>query len=295
MRHERSPTATVRDIAERQWGVVTLNQLREAGLGDGAVKARTAAGALIRLHRGVYAVGHSRLLPQGRRLAAVLACGSGAALSHAAAADHLDLRGSAARILDVSVPANRRSHRGVRVHRTSFEPGDVVEHEGIRTTSPTRTIIDMARRLPMGQLENLVANAQLRGLLDDRRLEGVRSRRLDAILGRGAQPIRSKHERRLLDAVRAAGLPEPEMNVWMTHGGGEEWQADMLFRRERVIVEIDDDSHKTHKAFELDRNKDAVRQAHGFATPRFTRRQIREDLAGVIALLSRIVATSDVS
>ena len=73
----------------------------------------------------------------------------------------------------------------------------------------------------------------------------------------------------------------------MTHGGGEEWQADMFFRRERVIVEIDDDRHKTAVAFERDREKDAVRQAHGYATLRFTRRQIREDLPGRVALIAK--------
>lgn len=275
--------------------MITLAQLRRAGVGEGAVKARTAAGTLIRLHRGVYAVGHAQLLPAGRRLAALLACGPGAALSYAAAADHLDLRGSAAWIIDVSLPGNRRAHRGVRVHRTIFLPGDVISHEGIATTSPTRTVIDMSRRLAVGPLENLVANAELRGLLDHARLAQVNSRKLATILGRGSQSTRSRHERRLLDAVRSAGLSAPEMNVWMTHGGGEEWQADMLFRCHRVIVEVDDDTHRTRKAFELDRHKDAVRQAAGYRTLRVTKRQLAEDLPSFITLLSRTVARANLS
>ena len=273
--------------------MITLAQLRRAGVGEGAVKARVKAGTLIRLHRGVYAVGHAQLLPAGRRLAAVAACGPGAALSYAEASAHLELRSSAARIIDVSVPGNRRGHRGIRVHRTTFLPGDVIVHEGIATTSPTRTVIDMSRRLAMGPLESLVANAELRGLLDHARLAECRSRKLATILGRGTQGTRSRHERRLLDAVRAAGLPAPEMNVWMTHGGGEEWQADMLFRRQRVIVEVDDDTHRTRKAFELDRHKDAVRQAAGYRTLRVTKRQLAENLPAFVALLSRTVATSD--
>src|SRR5262249_10662953 len=146
-------------------------------------------------------------------------------------------------------------------------------------TTPTRTVIDMARDLSLDRLETLVASAERRGLLDHDRLATARSSKLATILGRGAKLTRSRDEALLLVALRAAVLPEPEMNAWVTHGGGEEWQADVLFRGQRVIVEIDDDGHRTRHAFELDRRKDAVRQADGYRTLRFTRRQIREDAA----------------
>jgi very-short-patch-repair endonuclease len=295
VRHERSDRTTLRDIVDRQWGVITLAQLRECGLGDGAIKSWVARGRLIRLYRGVYAVGHARLRPEGLRLAAVLTYGDSAALSYAAAADHLGLRGSSARLIDVSVAGNRRPQPAIRLHRTTFLPGDVIDHGGIATTSPTRTVIDLARILPLPRLEPLVAQAEHRGLLDHRRLARSRSRPLRAIFGHGRPPARtrSRDEARLLAAVRAARLPEPEMNVWLTHGRGEQWQPDLLFRDQRVIVEVDDDRHRTRRAFELDRRKDAVRQADGYRTLRVTRRQIAEDLPSFVALLSRTVARGD--
>lgn len=260
----------------------------QAGIPLTTVRSWVRRGRLLRLHRGVYAVGHDALRPEGYRLAAVLACGPGAALSHAAAADHLDLRGSSARLIDVSVIAHRRPRPGIRLHwPRRFEPGDVVGHRGIATTSATRTIIDMAAGLRMNQLENLVANAEFRGLLDYGRLDRARSRKLAAILGRGVHATRSADEDVFVAALRAASVEGFETNVWMTHGGGEEWQVDVLFRRERVVVEIDDDSHRTRRAFELDRHKDAVRQAAGFATLRFTRRQVRENAQGAVALVVR--------
>lgn len=265
--------------------------MRACGWTEGRIRHAVATGRLIRLHRGVYAVGHDRLLKEGRFLAAVLASGGGAALSLAAAAHHLGLRSSSAVLVDVTVPSARRSQRGIRLHRSrDLEPGDIVDHEGIPTTSPTRTVIDFARAYPIGVVERVAAAAQRRELLDAERLARARSRKLRLIFGgQGPQLTRSPEEELLLRAVRAAGLPEPEMNAWMTHGGGEEWQADMLFRQPRVIVEIDDDSHKTAHAFELDRFKDAVRQADGYATPRFTRRQLREDLGGCVKLLATLL------
>ena len=272
--------------------MVTIEQLRGLGWTDDQVRYAAARGRLIRLHRGVYAVGHTRLLPQGRWLGAVLACGRGAALSHASAAAHLDLRRSASRVVDVTVPSARRHHDGVRVHRPRrLEPGDVVVHRGIPTTSPTRTLIDLSRNLSLPALERVAAEAEHRGLLDHGRLALARSPKLRAIFAEAPARARSRHEARLLAALREAGI-RAEANVWITHGGGEEWQADVLFRRERVIVEVDDGRHRTRHAFELDRRKDAVRQADGFRTLRFTHRQLDTDLAGAVALVQATLAAS---
>lgn len=275
--------------------MITLGQLRALGWGEGAVRHALARERLIRLHRGVYAVGHEQLLRQGRWLAAVLASGSGAALSHATAAAHHGLRRSAASVVDVTVPTARRAQRGIRLHRPrTLESGDIGVLDGIPITSPTRTVIDLARVLALPALERVVAEAEHRLMLDHERLARARSRKLRAILGAGP-PVRtrSRDEMRLVKAVRAAGLPEPEANVWLTHGGGEEWQPDLVFRRERVVVEVDDDRHRTRRAFELDRRKDAVRQADGYRTLRFTRRQLGEDLPAAVGLIARTLAAAN--
>jgi hypothetical protein len=270
--------------------VITIWQLLELGVGRSSVRDWTRSGRLTRLHRGVYAVGHDALRIEGRWLAAVLAFGERAALSHAGAAESLELRSSAAVL--VSVPGARAGQPGIRLHRPRSLDGDVIVHRGIRTTSPTRTLIDLARVLPLAQLERVAAQAEHRGMIDHARLRRARSRKLTTIFGGGAaRPrTRSRDEARVLRAIAAAGLPVPEGNEWLTHGGGERWQPDFLFRRERVIVEIDDDRHRTRHAFELDRLKDAVRQADGYRTLRFTKRQIAEDLPTVISALARTLA-----
>lgn len=263
------------------------------GVASSTIDDWVRAGRLTRLYRAVFALGHDVLRAEGRWLAAVLACGDGAAMSHGAAASALDLRPSSAVVVDVSCTRSLCRQPGLRVHRPRSLAGDVIEHLGIPMTSATRTVIDLAPSLALPALERLVANAEHRGLLDHARLAGARSRKLRAILGGGTPArTRSRHEDRLLAAVAAAGLPKPAANVWLTHGGGEEWEADFLWRRQRVIVEVDDDSHRTRQAFELDRHKDAVRQADGYRTVRFTKRQLREDPARVTALLASLLSTS---
>jgi predicted transcriptional regulator of viral defense system len=132
-------------LAGRQHGVVERSQLEAMGLGRGAIAHRVAAGRLHRVHRGVYAVGHPLLTANGYRMAPVLACGPGAALSHASAAALWEIRATRATRIDVSVPtaAGRGTRKGVRVHRaTSLRPDEVTEKAGIRVTTPARTLLD---------------------------------------------------------------------------------------------------------------------------------------------------------
>ncbi|MGH2984486.1 MAG: type IV toxin-antitoxin system AbiEi family antitoxin domain-containing protein [Solirubrobacterales bacterium] len=83
---KRRREAAIVRTAARQHGVVTFAQLRAAGVLSSGIADRVAAGRLHRVHRGVYAVGHSGLSQDGRWLAAVLACGERAVLSHRSAA-----------------------------------------------------------------------------------------------------------------------------------------------------------------------------------------------------------------
>jgi hypothetical protein len=276
-------------LACRQWGVVTVAQLCSLGVPRTMAESWVRHGRLIRLYRGVYAVGHDVMRNEGRWLAAVLACGEGAALSYAAAAALHGLRASRGGLIDVSVPRDRRAQRGIRLHRSRRLAGDITTVQGLPVTTPTRTLIDLARVLRPDDLESVAAQAQRRGLIDYARIDAGAPLVLRKLVGRGPVLIRARIERKLRSALIAAGLPEPEMNAWLTHGGGEQWQPDMLFRRQRVIVELDDDSHKTTKAFELDRLKDTVRQADGWLTPRYTLRRVDEDLPGVLANLGSLL------
>jgi hypothetical protein len=91
--------------------VVDRSELRELGVSDRGVAHRVAAGRLHRIHTGVYAVGHTVLSARGRWMAAVLACGPNAVLSHAAAGALWDLRRSETGIVDVTVPGTGARHR----------------------------------------------------------------------------------------------------------------------------------------------------------------------------------------
>jgi predicted transcriptional regulator of viral defense system len=109
---------TVGALAGRQHGVVSRAQLLRIGLTDSAISRRVRAGALHRVHTGVYAVGHMALSPRGRSMAAVLAGGAGAALSHHSAAALWNLRRVDPRPVHITVPrTGARSRRDLRIHR----------------------------------------------------------------------------------------------------------------------------------------------------------------------------------
>ncbi|HVV89635.1 MAG TPA: type IV toxin-antitoxin system AbiEi family antitoxin domain-containing protein, partial [Solirubrobacterales bacterium] len=133
-------------IAERQHGVVTSVQLVEAGIDKDGVAWRVAAGRLHRLHRGVYAVGHRSLSWRGRWMAAVLAVGEGAVLSHTSAAALWTFLRPIQGSIHVTVPAavRRQSRPGLQVHRSrTLTPRDVTRRHGIVVTTPARTIEDI--------------------------------------------------------------------------------------------------------------------------------------------------------
>ena len=292
MEHILAADARIAEIARVQHGVVDLGQLRAAGLGIGAINARVRAGRLHRLYTGVFAVGHTRLPPEGRRLAAVLALGEGAVLSHVSAAAHHALRPSAATAIHVTVPtANGRIRRsGIVVHRsTTLRPEDVERVDGIPVTSVARTLLDLAGMLAPGPLERAVERSlQLRAF----DLAAVRStiaanrtRPGSATLAQIVATIhdeppltRSGLEGRMRDLCDAHGIHRPEVNV---HVEGPE--VDFFWRAQRLIAETDGhETHGTPIAFEQDRARDARLTALGYRVVRFTHRQVLRE-PGVVA------------
>src|SRR3954447_4676031 len=170
----------VAELAIRQRGVVGVAQLRAAGLSASAVKYRRKRGRLHRVHTGVYAVGHPRLDERGRLWAAVLACGgpASAIARHRPAAAVWALLPEPPRA-DVATLKHRRSTTRIRVHRLGdLDPRrDVVTHpDGLRVTTPTRTLIDLAAILTGHRLERLCHRAEHLRLLDTRPLREVTNR-----------------------------------------------------------------------------------------------------------------------
>jgi hypothetical protein len=161
MRSPATPDRRLARLAGRQHGVVSRAQLYEMGFDNPAVERRSAAGRLHRLHRGAYAVGHTIVPPRGRWLAAVMACGPGAVLSHRSAAALWGIRPTAAARIDVTVPhtSGFRSTARIVVHR-SRRPIEALRLDGIPVTTAGRTLADLATALPRRELEKAAETAE---------------------------------------------------------------------------------------------------------------------------------------
>jgi predicted transcriptional regulator of viral defense system len=164
----RRADAEIAALAARQHGVVATRQLIELGFSQQAVAKRVAAGRLHCVHHGVYAVGHPVLGRHGRYMAAVLAGGPQAVLSHASAAALWEIRPSEAMWIDITVPrTGRRSRAGLRVHRPRrLPPDEVTARLGIPVTTAARTALDIAARLPATRLYRVLDQIEIRELTD---------------------------------------------------------------------------------------------------------------------------------
>jgi predicted transcriptional regulator of viral defense system len=207
-------------LAARQHAVVTRSQLVALGFGDDAIASRVRAGWLVRVHRGVLAVGRQPLTLHGRFLAAVFSAGERAVLSHLSAAVLWNLLPQRGPRIDVTVPGGaRKVGRVVIVHRSPLADQDVATRRGVPITSPTRTLLDLAAVVSRRELERALDEAAyLR--LDVRGLRSRRGRRGGALLTRvlaehraGTTLTRSEMEERMLALCRRCRLPSPLVNT----------------------------------------------------------------------------------
>jgi hypothetical protein len=254
--------------------MVDRDQLLAAGLGAKAIAYRLRIGRLHLRHRAVYAVGHVPPSPHARAMAAVLACGPGAVLSHRSAGALWDLGVRWTDAIDITAPTRQR-HRGIRAHRSrTLTRADVTRHYGIPVTTLARTLLDLADALTDKALTRAVNEARLahRGVTDEiaaliARSPGRATARLKTILEYG--PTRSPLEDDFLKFVRRYGLPPPEVNQIVA---GHE--VDFLWRDQRLIVELDGRAHHEHR-FEHDRDRDADLLHAGFPVLRVTPKRLR--------------------
>jgi very-short-patch-repair endonuclease len=282
MRSRTTPDQRLAAIAGRQGGVLSRAQLYEIGFDNPAVERRIASGRLHRLHRGVFAVGHTIVTPRGRWLAAVLACGEGAVLSHRSAAALWEIRPTTATRIDVTVAhtSGVRSTAAIVVHR-SRRPVEVVAREGVPVTTPGRTLLDLATALPKRQLEKAAEMAEalrLDVVVDDAH---PGARRLRAAMAHDlGHTTRSGLEDDFLDLCDRFEIPRPRVNAMV-----EGFEVDFCWPDERLIVETDGRHHLTRAAFERDRARDAWLLVRGWRVMRFTTRQVRRDAESVAALV----------
>jgi len=284
-------------IAEAQHGVVTRAQLSELGLGTGAIKHRVKRGLLRPVHRGVYTIGHRLLTQHGRWMAAVLACGPEAVLSHRAAAALWRIRRGTA--IEVTVPGAKSARQGIRLHRAGLPADERTTHHGIPTTTVPRTLLDLSAVVQRDELRSALRQAEQLRLTDPLTLAelvrrhphrpGIASARwvLEQLhLGLGL--VRSELEERFLAFLIDACLPLPTTNVTI-----EGIEVDCVWRDQRLIVELDGRAvHDVTDAFEADRARDRRLEAAGWRVVRITWRQLHDTPGEVEADLRRLLGLS---
>jgi very-short-patch-repair endonuclease len=288
-------------LAARQYGVVTYQQLTELGLGPGAIMARIGSRRLHVLHKGVYAVGHRTLTPHGHRLAAVLACGPTAVLSHKSAGALWKLLATDQTRFDVTVPGTSRvGPRGIKVHRARrLHPEDVKIVDGIPVTSVARTVLDLAAGFTEPRLLRVVEQAERSSRLDVRALRRAMARNprrsgsklLRSILADYSGPpmTRSELERRFKVLVDQARLPPPGLNVEVAG-----FTVDAFWPQWQLVVELDSRGyHSDVAAFERDRVRDAKLQRVRYRVLRVTDRRMERASAEVLADLMALIALAE--
>ena len=266
-------------VARFQHGLVTTQQLLAAGLSSAAISKRVRSGKLYRVSQGVYSVGHQGLSEPARWMAAVLACGPGAALSHGAAAVHWGLLRPLEGPIDITVPTQngRRRRHGVRIHRcTSLDQAHlrtsglekrlaplVTVRDRIPVTTVARTLVDLPATLSPRLVRRAIRQAEF----------------LKLPVGFETDGTRSDLERDFLGLCRTYGLPPPEVNVVI-----DGMTVDFLWRGKWLVVETD--SYATHGgtiAFEDDHDRDLRLRRLGYSVHRFSERQLEAEPAAVAA------------
>jgi very-short-patch-repair endonuclease len=289
----------IAQIASAQHGIVTNRQMRERGLDPRTIRRRVRRGSLHPVHRGVYAVGHELLPPLGREMAAVLACGEGACLSHHSAAAIWGFRpGTATADVDVTITgAHCGARQSVRLHRVIYLPtADATRRHTIPITIPARTLLDIAPELDARELERAFDEALVRGVItlssvdamlarNPRRRGCVRIRAM-AEASRGTTMTRSAAEELFLGLVRRARLAHPEVNARLGR-----FEVDFLWREAGLVVEVDGYAfHRSRGAFERDRQRDGELGHAGYQVMRVTWRALKQEPEALLVQVASALA-----
>ena len=280
-------------IAARQDSLITAAQLRALGLGRGAIQNRVKRGLLHARHPGVYSWGVPTNGPWTRARAAALSCGDGAIATHHAALALREIRPMPSGPVDITLVGRRVRREGIRAHVfAEFHPGDRDRWRGLLVSTPARALLEVAPELSAEDLAEAVERAQVKRLVTQRGLEAVLSRAgghpgvrpLRALLG---EPFtRSKAERLVVALVRAARLPEPAFNAM-----AEGFEVDVLWRRERVVLEFDSyEFHATSAAFERDRRRTAALTRGRYLVLRTTWGELTRESHALVARTAEALA-----
>jgi very-short-patch-repair endonuclease len=285
--NRREPEA-VRAIAGEQHGIVGRGQLLAAEIDGSAIDRALRAGRLHPIHRGIYAtVAPELLTEEGHLVAAVLAAGEGALLSHGTAAWRWHIIPAPPSMITLAVP-RRRTVGGLKLHVSGrYRPGDTTHNGRFPTTSVPRTLLDLATRYDRRALLRALAEAEfhhdLRPEDIDRTLRRGHpgSANLRAALAQhapGHGEMKSRLERRFRRLLIRRGIELPERNQSVGP-----WTVDCLWPDRRVVVELDGRQHERPHQADSDDDRDLWLRRHGYVARRYGKRQIEERPDEVIA------------
>lgn len=290
----------VAELAGRQHGMVARRQLLGLGVSPSMIKVRIRHGGLHRFHHGVFAYGHRSVTVESRWMAAVLAFGPKAVLSHRSAAQLWGLVPRSRIAPEVTRPARAGKRPHLVVHQASLPQDEMRRVWGIPVTSVPRTMFDLAGMLEERQVERAWNEMEVRGYTDRLSvvdlLERHPGRKGSAVLGRLANRkelsvgiTRNEFEEAFLALIDRHRLPRPRMNAHVSLRG-RFFEVDCLWEGERVVVELDGAAvHRTEKAFDDDRERDRILVAEGYRTTRVTWHHLTQTPAEVVADLEDIL------
>jgi Transcriptional regulator, AbiEi antitoxin/Protein of unknown function (DUF559) len=292
----------VAELARRQHGIVGRDQLLGIGLRPSAIGRRLEAGRLHLIHRGVYAVGHTAITVRGRWMAAVLASGDGAVLSHRSATALFGIWGSGAGEVHVTVPRKVRSHGSIRRHFGLLPGDEVTVRDGIPVTSAARAVLDLAADKGEAAAETALREMEYLGIYGPLSLPALLERYprhrgtplVEACLERlrddpGGR-VRSPLEEVFLPFLDEHSIPRPRLNAWLTVDE-HRYQVDCLWPDARLVGELDGfKSHGTKRAFRKDRKRDRRLGVAGYHVTRITEDAIATEPAELAADLQVLLA-----
>jgi very-short-patch-repair endonuclease len=261
--------------------MVARRQLLGLGMTETMVKVRLRHGNLHRVHHGVFAYGHRSVTVEGRWMAAVLAFGPGAVLSHRSAGQLWGLVPRARIRPEVTRPGRAGGRPYLVAHRGELPADEIGRVRGIPVTSVPRTMFDLAGLLGEREVERAWNEMEVRGLTGSlsvpHLLERYPGRKGSVLLAplanRTTLPVgitRNDFEEAFLSLIDRHGLPRPRMNAHVQLRG-RFYEIDGFWEERRVAIELDGGAvHKTTKAFHDDRERDRILTAEGFTTTRIT-------------------------
>jgi very-short-patch-repair endonuclease len=274
----RSSGREIWALVRAQHGVIARPQLLELGMTPAAIRQRRQTGRLHEVHRGIYAVGRRELSRHGELMAAVLACGPGAQLSHQSAAELWRMRGRVEGPIDVAVPGDAPRRRpGIAAHRCRHHRRRHLHR--IPVGDPISVLVDLAACLPTEEVEDAVNEADRLDLIRTHRLrealDGESKRpgvgRLKAILdAQTFSRAQNALERRFLALVRTAGVPRPDTQRRLGR-----YRVDFFWPELGLVVETDSlRHHRTAAEQAVDIGRDQAHARTGLRTLRFTHSQV---------------------